>query len=229
MPSYHDEEFGEIDVRKLRRTRYVRISVTPAGKLRATMPFFSTTRSLKTLLTDSRQEIRKMLDAQVNAVIYEDGMRVGKSHSIVCAVAPELKIRTSKLRIEVSLPETLNIRDAKVQEVLRDEVRKNLRKEAKHYLPRRLATLANQLDCHYERVRFSHASTRWGSCSSSGTISLNIALMQLPFELIDYVLIHELSHTKQMNHSQDFWGLVALGDPEYKAHRKILKNHTPTI
>lgn len=229
MATYRDDEFGEIDVRKLRRARYIRVSVAPNGKLRASMPLFASSRGLRSLISESREEIRAMLAVHTKDLIYEDGMRVGKSHSIICIAAPTFRISTKKLRIIVELPDIRDIRLPDIQAAIRDEVRKNLRKEAQHYLPRRLATLANQLGCSYERVRFSHAGTRWGSCSSRGTISLNIALMQLPFELIDYVLIHELCHTKEMNHSQDFWRLVEIGDQNYQAHRKILKTHTPTI
>ena len=58
---------------------------------------------------------------------------------------------------------------------------------------------------------------------------MNISLMKLPFELIDYVLIHELSHTKFMNHSDDFWQLVKTDEPNYIKYRRELKNHSPNV
>jgi len=89
--------------------------------------------------------------------------------------------------------------------------------------------LADEFGFSYERVRFSHASSRWGSCSSGGTVSLNITLMRLPDRLIDYVLIHELAHTKHMNHSAEFWAEVEKHDPGYKRHRKALKMFSPFV
>lgn len=224
-----DEEFGEIMVRKTRTARHIRISVAPDGRLRASIPFFASMRSLKNLLNTSRSEVRAMLHEHRPTVVYGDGSRIGKSHSLLVASGLTLKVRREQLKIVVTLPANMLIENLTVQEKIRVQVRTALRVEAKHYLPRRLERLADQLNCRYEKVRFSHASTRWGSCSSTGTISLNIALMQLPFELIDYVLIHELCHTKQMNHSPAFWNLVEEADPEYVQHRHILKKYSPTI
>jgi predicted metal-dependent hydrolase len=104
----------------------------------------------------------------------------------------------------VAIREKLPLKDPETQRA-RDAKKKLLTKKAKLYLPYRLDYFAKLYGYHYERVRFSHANTRWGSCSSNGTISLNIGLMQVPTPLQDYVLLHELAHLHHMDHSAAFW------------------------
>ncbi len=79
------------------------------------------------------------------------------------------------------------------------------KREAKRKIIARLAELAKQHEFHYKKVSIRNQRTRWGSCSAKGTISLNIKLVALPQDLADYVLLHELVHTKIHNHSPKFW------------------------
>ena len=229
MPIITDEEFGKITVRRSAKATQVRLRVAPDGTLRASMPMYAPLFLLKRLLKTSRNELRELLEQSNPKYEFKDGQQIGKSHTIIVRPSTRLSAKVKGQHILVELPEGSSLQDSDVERVVRDGVIAALRLEAKSYLPKRLAYLATQLGFSYERVRFSHASGRWGSCSSTGTISLNIALMKLPFEIIDYVLVHELAHTVQMNHSQDFWELVEQGDPGYKMHRKVLKTQAPSI
>lgn len=231
MPILTDEEFGAITIRRSARSTHVKISVAPNGSLRATLPMYAPLFMLKRLIKTSRDQLRDMLHTQLPDYEFVNGMAIGKSHTLIVlpAATGELDVSRHKQQIVVRLPVAKQLNDADVAAAIRKTMIIALRIEAKSYLPKRLAYLASEMDCTYERVRFSHASGRWGSCSSSGTISLNIALMKLPHELIDYVLIHELCHTKQMNHSSVFWALVESEDRLYKLHRKSLKVFSPSI
>lgn len=231
MPIINDDEFGKITVRRSARASQVRIRVAPDGTLRASLPLYAPMMLVKRLLKTSRAELRQILSESTPTKQYTDGMQIGKSHSL--SVQPtsvsNFKVSRRGQQIIIQLPSGKGLNDADVSRAIRDAIISALRLEAKSYLPKRLSFLAQKYGLRYQNIRFSHASGRWGSCSSSGTISLNIALMKLPFELIDYVIIHELCHTKQMNHSPEFWNLVSLADPDYKQHRKDIKQETPTI
>ncbi len=230
MPTINDEEFGAITVRRSARATQVRLRVAPDGTLRASMPVYAPLFLLKRLVKSSRPQLRKMLSQSQPESSYSDGQQIGKSHTlIVKRGAPKLAATRNKQHIIVDLPDDRSLNDPEVVRKVRDASLIALRVEAKSYLPKRLQFLANQLGFSYNKVRFSHASSRWGSCSSEKTISLNIALMKLPFELIDYVLVHELAHTEELNHSERFWRLVEQGDPLYKQHRKLLKEEAPSI
>jgi predicted metal-dependent hydrolase len=231
MPIITDSEFGQITVRRSARATQVRIRVAPDGRLRASLPLYAPLFLVKRLIKSSRPEIRAILSSAEPEFIYQNGMQIGKSHTLLIneSHSGKFKVAIKKQRIIVDLPSNQTLNDADNRRALRSVVAKALRSEAKSYLPRRLEYLAGLHGYNYETVRFSHASSRWGSCSSNGTISLNIALMKLPFELIDYVLLHELAHTQEMNHSDDFWKLVAATDPEFKTHRLNLKKHLTAI
>jgi predicted metal-dependent hydrolase len=229
MPIIHDEEFGKITVRRSARASQVRLRVAPDGTLRASLPLYAPTFLVKRLIKSSRHELRELLVQAQPSTVYTNGMRIGKSHTLLVREGPILSAKRSGQRIIVTLPPNMLLTLPEVVRVIRDTVITALRVEAKSYLPKRLAFLAGKLGFSYTKVRFSHASGRWGSCTTEGTISLNIALMKLPFEIIDYVLVHELAHTRHMNHSPEFWALVELGDPDYKSHRRALKQEAPAI
>ncbi|MEN9383758.1 MAG: hypothetical protein RL323_901 [Pseudomonadota bacterium] len=108
-------------------------------------------------------------------------------------------------------------------ERVRDTVQAWLMREATRVFTERLNHFAPQLGVVYLRMRLSSAATRWGSANASGTISLNWRLVHLGQDMIDYVVAHELSHLRQMNHSPEFWEVVHSVMPDYAHRRKALK------
>ena len=88
----------------------------------------------------------------------------------------------------------------------------------------RLQTITNTTGLEWNRLSIRGQKTRWGSCSARADISLNFKLLFLPAELVDHVLLHELVHTKELNHSQRFWALMKKFDPYCNKHRAELRN-----
>lgn len=230
MAVFIDEEFGEVTLRRSSKASHVRIRVGPDGRLRASLPLYAPLFLVKRLIRSSRGELRALLAQHQGDNEYAHGMQIGKSHTLIVRKSSAgLSCKRHGQQIIVLLPPDKTLLNHDVVRLIRKVSGEALRIESKAYLPKRLAFLANKHNFTYEKVRFSHASGRWGSCSSSGTISLNIALMKLPFELIDYVLIHELCHTVHMNHSDDFWQFVGAAEPRYRTLRQLLKNENPSI
>lgn len=107
----------------------------------------------------------------------------------------------------------------------RQALRQALRAAAKRELPPRLMELAARADLRVARVTVRDQRSRWGSCSSRGTIALNWRLLLMPPEVRDYVLWHELMHLKRGDHSPAFWRLVEAVCPDYRAARAWLRKH----
>lgn len=223
-----DSEFGSVRIRRVPSARHIRLRIRQDGRLSITMPKRVALRQARTLLEESRDSIRASLSKQPAHKAWTHGDAVGAVHTLVviqdeAIAACETSIEGTRAIVRHSpfLPAN------ELQVAIHAFVKKLLRKQAAAYIPRRLAMLAKMHDFIYKNVRLSNAETRWGSCSSSGTISLNIWLMTLPLELVDYVLVHELAHTRHMNHSQAFWGAVEECLPDFKNRRRAIKQYSP--
>lgn len=100
-----------------------------------------------------------------------------------------------------------------------------LRKLAKNVIPEKVAYYARLMGVTYGRISIRKQKTRWGSCSREGNLNFNCLLMMAPPEVLDYVVVHELSHRLEMNHSARFWAQVEKVMPDYRVPRRWLKEH----
>ena len=122
------------------------------------------------------------------------------------------KIKKTKERLEAESTEKLT----------REKVIA-LAEEALKIIPARVEYFAKVIGVTYGKITIRNQKTRWGSCSSKGNLNFNCLLMLAPPEVLDYVVVHELCHRKQMNHSKAFWAEVEKVCPDYKAAKKWLK------
>ena len=117
-------------------------------------------------------------------------------------------LRTDEEGITICSPPHVVFSQRTIQELLRNAIIRALKKSAQTYLPPLLNELAEHYGFRYKKVKITGSKSRWGSCSAIGSINLSCYLMLLPPHLMDYVLLHELTHTKEMNHGPKFWEIL---------------------
>jgi predicted metal-dependent hydrolase len=111
------------------------------------------------------------------------------------------------------------------QELARAALERWYRRQAAAIFAERLKACNQRYGFAYGRVSIKEQKSRWGSCSKLGNLNFNWRLLLAPFPVLDYVVVHELCHLKQLNHSQRFWQLVSVGCPDYAVHRRWLRKH----
>ena len=154
-------------------------------------------------------------------------MPVGKTYKLIIAKGEQNKARLVKNTIVITYSNSLD--NLNTQKIVKSAIKRALKKEAEQLLPRQLEALAKRHECKFNKVTVRPMKTRWGSCSSSQVIVLNTYLMMIPWQIINYVIIHELAHTKHMNHSKHFWQTVEQMEPNYKKIKKQLKEIQPIV
>lgn len=162
-------------------------------------------------LLDERLRLRVLVQAQLS--LFESGDAASRRLGVVERHGRELKV-------EVRAAE-----ESAVRRLLEGWYRE----QAVSLLAERMQPLAQALGVEYARMTVRAQRTRWGSCSSRGSISLNWRLVLLPAKLVDYVLAHELAHLREMNHSPAFWALVESVIPEFRARRRELEHAARTM
>lgn len=130
-----------------------------------------------------------------------------------------------KSRVELESGKILAfVGDSEISSV-QEAVRKFYKKSAVNYLSHLIATRSRQMNLYPSKISFRSQRTRWGSCSSQGSISLNWRLVAGSHDVMDYVVVHELAHLKHQDHSSRFWSLVEEHRPDFREHKKWLRDH----
>jgi predicted metal-dependent hydrolase len=154
---------------------------------------------------------------------YEEGATfpyLGESHEVVVESRSASTVGDNTLRLAKH-----HVEDTSVKRALETLYRRMARREFEKLADRH----ATEIGVDYEKIEIRNQRTKWGSCSSTGTLGLNWRLMMAPPEIAEYVVIHELAHLREANHDDAFWSLVAEHDPDYLSHAEWLEENSTAL
>ncbi len=224
------EGIGFVSLFKRRGAHSIRLSVNSRGEIRVTQPYWLPYASGVEFARNRREWIAEHLGTQT--LDLAAGQIIGKSHRLVFEASPTITKVTSRVAgniIRITHPASLSIGSSPVQQAAQKASIRALRDEAEALLPDRLSALAHVHGFNYSSVQIKRLTGRWGSCDSHQNIVLNLFLMQLSWDLIDYVLLHELTHTNVLRHGPDFWRALERVLPDAQIRRKAIHNHHPVV
>jgi hypothetical protein len=223
------DERTSVTIYKRKASRSLRLTIAADGKVKVSIPTWAPYRAG----LEFARSRRAWIDSQrVESSLLQTGRPVGKAHRLLFLQKSTISKPSGRItggEIIISYPAGLSIDDENVQQMARTTAIKALRQQAERLLHQRLETLAQKHGFEYSSVSVKRLKGRWGSCDQHQNIVLNLYLMQLPWELIDYVLLHELTHTRILRHGPDFWAAMQRVLPNVKAIRKEMKQHQPVL
>ena len=204
-----DNDFGQIIIRTRITARNISMR-TKADGLHVTVPPRCLTSKILSVIEEYRPRLLEKwekaasqpldLNFRIDAPCFRLHLEQGRFSRFT--------LRVDEEGITIACPPNVDFSQKAVQELLRNAIIRALKKSAQTYLPPLLNELAEHYGFKYKRVKITGSKSRWGSCSAIGSINLSCYLMLLPPHLMDYVLLHELTHTKEMNHGPKFWEIL---------------------
>ncbi len=212
-----NDNIYKFSVIKRRGIKNIRLKIDKDGLVRVSLPWYIPKTEAKKILIKNTKWLEKnftLLNNQKNEYFY-----LGSKIKIT-------EIVDSKyLSIEYKFDNgVFYIRSNGNLKIDRKEIYHHwLRKEAKKYIPKETQKIASKYNFKYNKISIKNMTSRWGSCSTKKNLSFNLKLMYFKPKIIEYVIVHELCHLKEMNHSKNFWLLVEDIIPDYKICRKKIK------
>lgn len=217
-------DIGSVIVTKKRGMSSIRMRISPKGDVHVSAPWSVPKSYIAAFVRDRKDWIAE--NTAKSPVILTDGMIVGHNTRLFFienAARNHSSISTAGLHIK--LKGKFAPTDKGQQSYIEKKVIMAMQNEAENILLPRLNSLANHFDHHFNQAYVKRLSSRWGSCDQDKNITLNVFIVQLPAHLRDYVMLHELTHTKYMNHSADFWAHMERLMPGSKKIKKELKEY----
>lgn len=232
----HIDGIGKVLIERSDKAKRISISVRPLKGIRvAVPPHISFDKAEQLIYTKAdwiKEHQTRMQEQETKVTVYDaDSEFRTKFHKLRLLTHAQYTMRCviEGGYINVFYPVFKDVSEPEVQKFIRKSVEEAYRKEAKEYLPQRVAFFAERFGFSYQNVFIKNAKSRWGSCSHTNNINLNLHLMRLPDALCDYVILHELAHTVEKNHGPRFWKLLEKICGNSKTLDKKLKEYKISI
>ena len=217
------KELGRVKLFRRKGLKNIRISISSAGEIRLSIPWYVPKAAGIRYLYSKKSWIKENQKNINTEWKDQHKLTINYSLKIHHHDSKRTASKTEQKYLHVYVP--THHSEEKKQYVIDKQVRKFLQKQAEVSLIPQISRLAEKSGYSFKDIRVRRLKSRWGSCNHEKVITLNLALLKLPGELVEYVLFHELVHTKYMNHSKQFWKELEARVPEYKRHKKDLKTY----
>jgi predicted metal-dependent hydrolase len=226
------ENVGEVTLVKTTASRSLRLTVNTSGTVRVSLPYWTPYAAAEAFARSHTQWIMKELSERAPAKLYTEAQKVGKLHhlhfeKVPAAVTIGSRVTATKIIVKYHPGETTTARS--VQERAEKAIYRALRKETEQLLPPRIRALAEKHGFRYRSIAAKQLKRRWGSCDSHHNLVFNFFLMELPWEYIDYVILHELTHTEHLHHGPAFWERLKQTCPAALDLRRRMREYRPMI
>ena len=217
-----------VEIRESRRARRLRLIVSADEPPRLVVPVGTSAREIRRMLRENRTwmerktaELRRREARRPKLGLGEPGSVPLLGNAVPVRWAPERRAVASLRRGSLHV--------GGEREAAAGAIERWYRREARERIGRLVDREAAALGVKPTRISVRDQRTRWGSCSSAGALSFSWRLLLMPYEVLDYIVVHELCHLHRMDHSPAFWDLVAAARPGYDRHIRWLRTHGPEL